>query len=309
MIDPADNAMPGFTIQPIDYATGVEDLRAVRETVFVHEQNVPLELEWDALDPLSHHMIARDAGGRPIGTGRLTPERKLGRMAVLNEWRGRGVGDALLLALLAKARELGWPAVSLHAQVSAEDFYARHGFLPEGDRFEEAGIEHQTMRLALHGATAIAERAAAVAMTRAIALQARRSLVIYSRELDPGLFDVPSVLDALRRLATRRAGGTEIRILLQDAAAPQRALAPLLPLAQRLPSVFAIRAVADPVDLPYPSAYLANDAGGWYFRPFGNRFDGEVALYDPGHARQLRESFAQVWERSRPCTELRALGI
>jgi hypothetical protein len=154
----------------------------------------------------------------------------------------------------------------------------------------------------------IANRAAAVEVTRNIVLQARRALVIYSRELDPGLLDEPAVLDALRQLATRT-GSVEIRILLHDAATPQRALAPLLPLAQRLPSVFAFREITDPADLPYPSAYIANDAGGWYFRPFANRFDGEAALVEPGRARQLRDAFAQVWERSRPCTELRKLGI
>ncbi len=301
--------MSDFTVQPIDYATGIDELRAVREAVFVREQNVPLELEWDALDPLCRHVIARDAQGRPIGTGRLTPEHRLGRMAVLPEWRGRGVGDALLQALLAEAHKLGWTAVTLHAQVSAEGFYARHGFVAEGGRFEEAGIAHQTMRLALHGTRPVADRAAAVATTSAIALQARRSLAIYSRDLDPGLFDAPAVLGALRRLATRRPGGAEVRILLHDPATPQHALAPLLPLAQRLPSSFAFRQVREPTDLSYPSAYVANDAGGWYFRPLGHRFDGEAALDAPGRARQLRESFAQVWERSRPCTELRALGI
>ncbi|MET0893356.1 MAG: GNAT family N-acetyltransferase, partial [Pseudoxanthomonas sp.] len=131
---------------PIDYATGLAELRAVRETVFVQEQQVPLEEEWDALDPLCHHVIARDHDGHPIGTGRLTPGHRIGRMAVLAGWRGQGVGDAMLVALMEQARNLGWPAVSLNAQVSAEAFYARQGFIPHGERFHEAGIEHQPMR-------------------------------------------------------------------------------------------------------------------------------------------------------------------
>ncbi|MFT3762808.1 MAG: GNAT family N-acetyltransferase [Pseudoxanthomonas sp.] len=301
--------MSDFSVQPIDYAAGVDDLRAVRDAVFVREQGVPPELERDALDPLCHHFVARDPAGQAIGTGRLTPERKLGRMAVLPAWRGRGVGEALLQALVAKARELGWQELSLHAQAPAEGFYARNGFVPTGPRFEEAGIPHQAMYRALDGATDIASREAAAAITAAIVLHARRSLVVYSRDLDPGLFDAPAVLDALRRLATRRGAGAEIRILLHDPLAPQRALAPLLPLAQRLPSVFAFREVSDPVDLPCPSAYVASDGGGYYFRPFAHRFDGEADLANPGRARQLREEFNQVWERSRPCSEFRALGI
>ncbi len=300
--------MSDFTVQPIDFAIGAEDLRKVRETVFVHEQGVPAELEWDGSDPACHHVIARDAAGAPIGAGRLTPDRRIGRMAVLREWRRRGVGDALLAALLEQARALGWADVSLHAQITAEDFYLRHGFVPEGGRFMEAGIEHQAMRRALRGVTAIDQRAAAVAITTALAAQARRSLVIYSRELDPGLLDAPPVLDALRRLATRL-GPVEIRVLLHDPSAPQRALAPLLPLAQRLPSVFAFREIRDPVDRAWPSAYIANDTGGWYFRPLGHRLEGEARLDDPARARQLQEEFTRVWERARLCTLYRALGL
>ncbi|TWI03728.1 putative GNAT family N-acyltransferase [Luteimonas cucumeris] len=299
---------PAFNVEPIDYAAGLPELRSVRETVFVHEQNVPLEEEWDDLDPLCLHVVARDADGRPIGTGRLTPERKIGRMAVLREWRGKGVGDAMLLSLVEVARQRGWRELALNAQVSAAAFYARHGFVPYGERFFEAGIEHQAMRRKLDGATAIEDRDAAIATTVAIILRARRRLWIYSRELDPGLFDATEVLDALRRHATSGHGG-EIRILLQDADAAQRMHAPLLTLAQRLPSLFQFREVCDPADRAYPSAFIANDSGGYYFRALGHRLDGEADVEAAGRARQLAESFKPVWERSRPCTELRALGV
>ena len=298
----------GFTVAPIDYATGVEALRAVREPVFVQEQNVPLELEWDDLDPQCVHVLARDDAGRPIGTGRLTPERTIGRMAVLRDWRGKGVGDALLRALIAEAVRLRWPEVSLHAQVSAIGFYARHGFVPYGELYMEAGIEHRNMRRQLDGPTAIETRDAAVAIVCGIIAGTRRELSIYSRALDPGLFDAPEVLDALRSLATRRQR-TDIRILLQDADAPQRAHAPLIALAQRLPSVFAFRETSDPADRGYASAYVVNDGSDYYFRTLGNRFDGEGAIDRGGRARQLAEAFQPVWERSRIVTEFRILGV
>jgi predicted GNAT family N-acyltransferase len=301
-------AARGFHVETIEYATGLAELRAVRETVFVHEQQVPLEEEWDALDPLCRHVIARDEAGLPIGTGRLTPEHRIGRMAVLADWRGQGVGDAMLIALIAEARQRGWPMVSLNAQVSAEAFYARQGFIPEGERFMEAGIEHQSMRRTLTGPSVVESHAGAIAATTAVATQARRHLRIYSRELDPGLLDNAAVLGALRRFSTRNPGG-EIRILLQDAATPQHTLAPLLTLAQRLPSVFAFREVREPVDKAYASAFIANDASGYYFRTLGHRFDGETDLDGAGRARQLREEFGRFWERARPCTEFRALGI
>lgn len=295
-----------FRVEPIAFNDGVAQLRVVRDAVFVQEQGVPVEIERDALDPLCVHVIARDDQGQPIGTGRLTPDRRIGRMAVMADWRGHGVGDGLLLGLLAQARLLGWPEVSLHAQVSAIGFYARHGFLPVGERFVEAGIDHQSMRLALDAVNLVERRNEGLAAVLGVIATARRRLGIYSRELDPGLFDQPEVLAALRRFAT--AGG-EVRILLHDPAAPQRAIAPVLGLAQRLSTAFALRAIEEPVDRDYPSAYIVNDGGGWYFRPLGHRYDGETRLDDPARGRQLHAHFDPVWERARPCSEYRALGL
>ena len=301
-------AEPAFSVEVIDYATGVDDLRAVREPVFVQEQQVPIALEWDELDPLCVHVIARDADGHAIGTGRLTPERKIGRMAVLPDWRGKGVGDALLLALIQEAAKQHWPELHLHSQVSALGFYVKHGFVPYGERFMEAGIEHQSMRRQIGGPTAIETREAAVAISTAIIAATRRELCIYSRALDPGLLDAPEVLEALRRLATRRQR-VDIRILIQDAGTPQRAHSPLIGLGQRLSSVFAFREVVDPADRGYAPAFIANDGGGYYFRTLGNRFDGEGAVDAGGRARQLVDDFMPVWERARIAIEFRALGI
>ena len=296
-----------FRIQSSDYAQGLPDLRRVREAVFVEEQGVPLALEWDDLDPDCHHVIARDAAGEPIGTGRLTPARSIGRMAVLPAWRGRGVGEALLAALVEQARTLGWREVSLHAQASAIGFYARAGFLPAGERFQEAGIEHQGMRLLIDALNLVESRAAAIAATLGVVAGARRQLDIYTRELDPGLLDQSAVVDAIRRLATR--GECAIRVLVQEPATPQRALAPLIALGQRLPSAIAFRAVEEQVDRAWPSAFIANDRGGHLFRPLGNRWEGETRLDAPGRARHLRGVFEPFWERARPCSEYRALGI
>ena len=305
---PSHDTNQPFRVDPIDYHEGLAALRAVRETVFVQEQNVPIEEEWDVLDPACVHVIARALDGTPIGTGRLTPEHKIGRMAVLPRWRGKGVGDALLLALIEQAYQRGWREVALNAQVSAIDFYLRHGFVPYGERFWEAGIEHQAMRRALAGPNAVEDHDAALATVIALVGAARRGLWIYSRELDPGLLDSTAVIEALRRFGTT-GRGHEVRVLLQDADMPQRTHAPLLGLAQRLPSVFLFREIADPVDRAYPSAYIVNDAGGYYFRGLGHRFDGEADLHAPGRARQLRATFGTVWERSRPVTEYRALGL
>lgn len=314
-----------FRIEPADYATDLADLRAVRETVFILEQKVPEEEEWDDLDPRCHHVLARDEAGRPVGTGRLTPEHKIGRMAVLREWRDKGVGSALLVALVDKARSLGWTEVRLNAQVSALDFYARHGFEPYGPRFMEAGIEHQAMRRAIEplaGPERYPARAreasvpssefdslsVATEATLAIVHAARREMVLFSRDLDPVLYGQPAVLAAFKDFAIAGRGGV-VRIVLLDPAAVQGQGHPLLGLAQRMTSVFQFRTPTDDVDLQYPSAFLANDRDGYLFRQLGSRWEGDWSPANPARTRQLLDHFGRVWERSRPCTEFRALGI
>ena len=227
-----------FRVEVVAHAAALPDLRRVRDEVFVDEQGVPAELERDAArDPSCVHVLARLEDGTPIGTGRLTPDRHIGRMAVRKPWRGHGVGDALLRALLDAAWLQGTQAVHLNAQVDAIGFYARHGFVPVGERFMEAGIAHQAMARTLDGPHPIRTRTLAVEATRRIVLGARRWLWIRSHALDPGLLDAPPVLDALRAFAT--AGrGNQVRILLHDTAAPQRGHAPLLALAANSPFLF-----------------------------------------------------------------------
>lgn len=303
------NAAEGsFEVELTAFEPARADCCRVRDEVFVREQGVPLELERDGEDPACTHVIARDASGSPVGTGRITPGGRIGRMAVLRAWRGRGVGDAMLRALLDHARERGLGEVQLHAQAQAIGFYSARGFFPTGGRFQEAGIEHQAMRRPLPRAGTVETRDDAVAVTAAVVAGARSRIWLRSRELDPGVLDADAVLEALRAFAVG-GRGREVHVILHDPAAPQRAHAPLLNLAQRLPSVFLFRAVDDPVDRAYVPAFVANDAGGYYFRRLGHRFDGDWDPADPGRARQLAEAFKPVWERSRPCTELRALGI
>ena len=121
----------------------------LRFAIFVGEQNVPPGIELDEMDEKSLHALAFDAAGRPIGTGRLLPDGRIGRMAVVKEWRRRGVGADLLDALVEEARRRGFREVKLSAQLQAAEFYRAHGFVAEGKVYEEAGILHQAMRKAL----------------------------------------------------------------------------------------------------------------------------------------------------------------
>jgi len=122
---------------------------SIREAVFVVEQGVPAEIELDEWDPESEHALAFGPGGRPVGTGRLLPDGHIGRMAVLRDWRGRGVGGAILTALVDRAAVRGMRRLVLNAQTHAVPFYARHGFAAFGDEFMEADIPHVAMARAL----------------------------------------------------------------------------------------------------------------------------------------------------------------
>jgi predicted GNAT family N-acyltransferase len=140
------NASPDFLCITGSWAQLAEDARPIRYEVFVLEQQVPLELEWDEMDESSLHIVAYDKNRQAIGTARLLPDGHIGRMAVRQPLRGKGVGSVLLQTLVSVAQQRGDAAVLLHAQLHAEDFYRRHGFVRDGEEFVEAGIMHICMR-------------------------------------------------------------------------------------------------------------------------------------------------------------------
>ena len=140
---------PDFRVRLVDWRDASPALSRIRTTVFVGEQNVPPGIEIDGRDPECVHALAESAAGEAIGTGRLMPDGRIGRMAVLAPWRSRGVGAALLEALMAEARRRGFREVYLHAQSRAKDFYLRHGYAVEGEEYLEAGIPHIGMRARL----------------------------------------------------------------------------------------------------------------------------------------------------------------
>ncbi len=134
-----------FSVRILSWPDARGEACRVRFAVFVEEQHVPPEIELDEWDAASEHALAIDATGRAIATGRLLPDGHVGRMAVLQEWRGRGVGAAILAALVGRATERGMQRAILNAQTHARGFYARFGFMQVGAEFMEAGIPHIAM--------------------------------------------------------------------------------------------------------------------------------------------------------------------
>jgi predicted GNAT family N-acyltransferase len=132
-------------VELVDWLEAEPVIRAIREAVFISEQAVPEELEWDGLDPLCTHALVWNDLGDAIGTARMQAEGTIGRMAVLKDWRSRGAGRALLQTLLELATRHGLSRVTLAAQLHALGFYERAGFHAVGDPFMDAGIPHRLM--------------------------------------------------------------------------------------------------------------------------------------------------------------------
>lgn len=138
-----------FRIELKNWEEAQAEAGHIRFSIFVGEQNVPPGIEVDDKDPDCIHAIAYTDHGMAIGTGRLLPDGHIGRMAVVKDWRSRGVGAAILDALVEEARKRGHKEVVLSAQLQAAEFYREHGFVAEGKVYEEAGILHQAMRKVL----------------------------------------------------------------------------------------------------------------------------------------------------------------
>lgn len=121
-------------------------LRTLRRRVFITEQGVPPELEWTDEDGEALHLLAFTPDGAPVATARMLPDGHIGRVAVLPEWRRRGIATALLERLITTARGWSLHEVWLDAQTGALPLYEKLGFVAEGDEFLDAGIPHRRMR-------------------------------------------------------------------------------------------------------------------------------------------------------------------
>ncbi len=140
-----------YTIIDAVWPRDKEKLFAIRHQVFVVEQEVPEDEEWVGDDDQFDAVLAIDFEQTPIGTGRLSKDGTIGRMAVLEKWRGRGIGSAILQHLVSVATKNGLSKVKLSAQLQALKFYERHGFVAEGEVYLDAGIEHRSMSRVISG--------------------------------------------------------------------------------------------------------------------------------------------------------------
>ena len=138
-----------FLIRSASWQTDRARLEFVRRRVFIVEQKIPESEEWDDADENSSHVLAFSEKRDAVGTGRLEPTGKIARLAVLGEYRGQGVGSAMLIRLVEEARQRDFDQVYLHAQTHALNFYKKFGFVSDEEIFSEGGIPHVLARLDL----------------------------------------------------------------------------------------------------------------------------------------------------------------
>lgn len=311
-------------IAPVTWAEQSDALQAIRRQVFVVEQGIPAAVEFDQQDAAAQHWLASTTGGCPIGCARLLGDR-IGRLAVLPEYRRRGVGSALLRRMMRDALARGQGALQLHAQAQALGFYEALGFEARGEEFLEAGIPHRLMVLPFRNLLAVREQpappvaeadrlrealdgSAAVAECVPIWIpRALRRVCILSTRLDPEIYDSDPVRDAVLEFAISHPQA-EVLMLVREPQALARSGHRLLRLAQRLSSHVQLRALPPACATP-EDEFLVTDTSALLCWQHARPLRGYGVRHAPADARRLIDAFQELWNLSEEAPELRRLAL
>lgn len=289
-----------------------EILSEIRRRVFIEEQHVPEDLEWDDADEDAQHWIAF-YNNQPVGTARMLRNGHIGRMAVLIRARKNGVGSQILRAIIEAAAQRQLREIYLHAQIQALPFYEKLGFVAEGPEFHDANIPHRTMRLILRqqhrlgsdaGRFSVSDRAVTALE---LAQQSRRHLRLLSHTLDHELFDNENFADAISQLA-RNSRLSDIRLLVVDVKPIVERGHRLLELCRRLSTTLHMRrADCEPENIK-ENFIVADDRGVLCYAVR----EPEKAWADFNNrplAEDYGAQFDELWHRSINDPELRLLHI
>ncbi|KPQ30336.1 MAG: putative acyltransferase [Marinobacter excellens HL-55] len=307
-----------------------DSIRDIRQRVFIDEQRVPPALEWDDTDEIADHYLAVDRNNQPVATARLfsTLEETgyIGRMAVLPEHRGKGIGDALLRHLIAESAGR-FQELRLSAQQHATGFYQRFGFHICSAPYDDAGIPHLDMRCL---APALAHQAPAersqplilgsdteswlfddddilLGLMDSLIGQAGQRLWLYDRFLDHDLYDRHQLRELISAVA-RRHRLSDVRLLIHDDKPLVQRRHQLVELMRRLTSRIELRLVNQ--DYPVEDQpYLLADREGILYRHDFNKPEGFANFAASGRVKLKAEAFQRMWDAARPSLELRELPI
>ncbi|NWO05467.1 MAG: GNAT family N-acetyltransferase [Alteromonadaceae bacterium] len=305
-------------------------LRDIRRQVFTEEQKVPPELEWDDTDDIADHYLAVTPDNQPIATARLfaTLEETghIGRMAVLPEYRGKGVGKAMMRHLLGESAGR-YSELELSSQQHATGLYLGSGFHVCSDVYEEAGIPHLAMRCL---APQLASEAGPdhrnplllgedseswlfqsappmLGLMDSLAGQARQRLWLYDQTLEHEFYDRYRFKELVSTLA-RAHRLSDVRLLIHDDSPLVKRRHQLVELMRRLSSRIQLRLV----NTDYPTEdqpYMLVDREGLLYRHDFNKPEGFASFQGAGRIKLLEESFQRMWDAARPSLELRELPL
>ncbi|MGP4842642.1 GNAT family N-acetyltransferase [Marinobacter sp. 1Y8] len=305
-------------------------VREIRQAVFIDEQAVPAELEWDDTDEISDHYIGLTPDNTPVAVARLVPSitdaAHIGRMAILKDYRGMGFGEQMLRHVIADAAP-EFDSLHLSAQQYAVPFYQRAGFHVCSLPYDDAGIPHLAMRcfaarqILVHTDQPAMPTIASednstwhfssetdlCDLTDTLAGQARQRLWIYERHLDHDIYDRKRLRDLISELA-RSHRNAEIRILIHDDKPLVQRRHQLVELMRRLPSKIELRLV----NQDYPAenqAFVIGDRESVSYRHSLDSIVGWTRFSDTGRAKLQSEAFQRMWDSARPSVELRELPI
>ena len=306
------------------------DVRNIRQAVFVKEQQVPPELEWDDTDEIADHYLAVLPDNTPVGVGRLfsTLEETahIGRMAVLPAYRGKGIGEILLRHMMAEAAGQ-FSEVQLSAQEHAIPFYQQSGFHVCSDFYDDAGIPHADMRclapklvsdafggrptpmlLGKDGDAWLFDSERTMTdLLDSVAGQARQRIWLYDRLLDHDLYDRLRFRELISTLA-RYHRLSEVRLLIHDDKPLVKRRHQIVELMRRIPSRIELRLVNE--DYPVEDQpFLLADREGVVFRHDFYKPEGFAKFSDSGRVRLLAESFQRMWDAGKRSLELRELPL
>lgn len=325
--------MNEITVRVVEWHS-TEALRDIRRHVFIDEQRIDESLEWDSDDPVSTHFLMA-VGEEPVGTARLLEDGHIGRVAILPAWRGRKLGERLMLAVMDHAQARGMPTLLLSAQSYALDFYRRLGFQVCSEEYLEAGIAHCAMRrdaeqdalppiefqspgrFSVHNpeddsapmpsldlAWQLAEHRELIEIDEHQASdhlcwmlgQARRQVLICGADQAVWLFNRRDVILSMERLIARQPKA-RIRVLLNEAGKPFLQGHTLLNLMHRFPSVLEIRK-QHPERTKAPQVYMLIDDSGILMLPKPLRREGFVRYNGPDQVRRWNSTFDDLWSSS-----------
>lgn len=320
-----------LNIRKYSWQLAPSSVKDIRQRVFIDEQGVPPDLEWDDTDEIADHYVAVLPDNTPVAVARLVPSitdtGRIGRMAVLKEHRGHGYGDQMLRHLVAEAAPQ-YDELRLSAQEYAIAFYEQAGFHVCSTPYDDAGIPHVDMRcLAATQIQARQEQSSAaptiagkddttwvfetekdgVDLLDTVAGQASQRIWLYDRLLDHDLYDRKRLRDIFSEMA-RRNRVCEIRILIHDDKPLVQRRHQLVELMRRLPSKIELRLVNG----DYPSdehPFLLADRQALAYRHRFDSVEGWARFSDSGRVKLHAEIFQRMWDTARPSLELRELPL